>query len=126
MAEFKEVMKEAIRMCNAQDSCNSCDFRFDERLCKMTGEFDDDDLLETFERTTLSWASEHPRKRYPTWREWGASILMEGKTSPLLPCIFIECKRNGYCCSTPCPRLDEEIPEEFAIKARILPNDEKG
>lgn len=125
MAEFKEVMKEANRMCNSQDSCKSCDFRLDERLCKMTGEFDDDDLLETFEKTVLSWASEHPAKRYPTWREWGNSISMCSSPHVLLPCHFIDCHREDGRCPSPCPYLDNEIPEEFAVKANIRPIEKK-
>ena len=121
MAEFKEVMTEAKRMCNSKEFCKDCDFNKDERLCKMVAGFDEVSFLEEFESIVMKWAEEHPRKRYPTWREWSGMIVSELKNPQLLfPCRFVDCKKDNNC-DCRCYRLDEEIPEDFAIKANIQP-----
>lgn len=124
MAEFKEVMNEAKRMCNSKELCKDCDFDKDERLCKLVAGFDEASFLEEFESIAMKWAEEHPRKRYPTWKEWVKTITIRKGTITAIPCHFIECEICN-CSAHSCPRFDEEIPEDFAIKANIQPLEEK-
>lgn len=125
MAEYKEVMKESKRMCNSKEFCKDCVFDKDEQLCKLAAGFDEDSFLEEFEGAVMKWAKEHPRKKYPTWREWSGMIVSKLKNPQLLfPCYFVDCIKDNNCDSR-CYRLDEEIPEDFAIKANIQPLEEK-
>lgn len=120
MAEFKEVMAEAKRMC--EKGCYDCAFDGNKHPCEFLGDYIHPGLIipEEFEDAVMKWASEHPRKKYPTWMEWVKTITIRKGTITAIPCHFIECEICN-CSAHSCPRLDEEIPEDFAIKANIQP-----
>lgn len=121
MAEFKEVMKEAKRMC--EKGCHGCAFDGSKYPCEFLGDYIQRGLIipEEFEDAVMKWAKEHPRRKYPTWREWSGMIVSKLKNPQLLfPCHFVDCKKDNNC-DCRCYRLDEEIPEDFAIKANIQP-----
>ena len=123
MAEFKKVLEEAIRMCKHRTTCEGCVINDGRRGCIVSGLKKNEP--EQIEEAILRWSKEHPQKKYPTWKEWGLSIATKKNAAPVLPCNFIECDRCDKCYVI-CPRLDEEVPEDFAMKARILPINEKG
>lgn len=123
MAEFKEVMKEAKRMCGR--GCYGCAFKDNEIVCAFLCNLYNDKILPSaFEETVMKWASEHPVKRYPTWKEWIKTITIRVGAITAIPCHFIECEICN-CSAHSCPRLDEEIPEDFAVKANIQPLEEE-
>ena len=124
MAEFVKVTEEARRMCGR--GCYGCAFKDNEIVCAFLCNLYNDNILPSaFEETVMKWAKEHPAKRYPTWREWLNSISMRSSSHAPTPCNFIDCHKEGECRSSLCPYLDNEIPEEFAIKANIKPVEKK-
>lgn len=124
MAEFKEVVKEAKRMC--AQGCVGCSCEGNGVLCNIVSRFHNIEFdPEKIEEIVMKWAKDHPRRRYPTWREWGKAICMIENAPPLLPCHFIDCSRKDLLCPNPCPYLDNEIPAEFAQKANIRPLENK-
>ena len=125
MAEFQVVLREAKRMCG--QGCIYCPFDGSENLCNATSPLCYADKFdpEVFEEAVMKWAKERPAKRYPTWREWLNSISMRSSSHAPTPCNFIDCHKEGECRSSLCPYLDNEIPEEFAIKANIKPIEKK-
>ena len=69
MAEFKEVMKQYKRMCNAYPQCNGCPFI--EELgcnCQPDALIEEEDM-DIWETTVMDWAHNHPEPVYPTIRE---------------------------------------------------------
>ena len=73
MAEFKAVVKEIERMCNAyQDKCctDECPLYLG-NLCYaqvMSHVYTDD--ADELEDAVMSWSKEHSAPTYPTWEEW--------------------------------------------------------
>lgn len=69
MAEFREVLRQIKRYCDAQTACKKCE------LFKVVGEMCPSDLFAEdngagIETMVMSWAEDHPDQTYPTWGEW--------------------------------------------------------
>ena len=63
MAEFKEVMKQYKRMCNAYSHYDGCP-----GICDPSALYDEEDF-DIWETTVMNWARNHPEPVYPTIRE---------------------------------------------------------
>ena len=69
MAEFKEVMKQYKRICNAYSHCDGCPFKeLDIDICDPSALYDEEDF-DIWETTVMDWARTHPEPVYPTIRE---------------------------------------------------------
>lgn len=108
MAEFKEIMKQARRMCDA--NCEKCPLgNVVGNICPVavTG----NDEVAEIERIVMDWAKEHPEPRYPNWIDW---LYQMG--------VYRDEKRNGNvhtCCLTENAYLS--IPADIAEKLGIKP-----
>ena len=69
MSEFTDVMRQARRMCKAQEDCESCPlWNTANFFCKLdTTCYSDDSAIENI---VMQWAAKHTEPVYPTWREW--------------------------------------------------------
>lgn len=79
MAEFKEVMRQKLRMHKthfkkgASGNCESCPL-LHSRVCgKPNCEWDANDAAE-LEDVVMKWAAEHPEPKYPTFYEWFSKL----------------------------------------------------
>ena len=122
MAEFSEVMRQARRMCEADESwCSKCDVH-ENRCCVysfLPKEYDTQKLQE-FERIVMQWAAEHPEPRYPTWAEWQKANFPDA-TLEICPNHFMEKKPLGTC-AIPCAKcMSTPIPADIAAKLGIKP-----
>lgn len=73
MTEFKNVIKQQKRMCEAMGDCNRCPLRSMEYNCRFMAMIDADyDEAEagTIEHIVMDWADKNPEPRMPTWAEW--------------------------------------------------------
>ena len=109
MAEFQEVARAYIRMCDSFGStCTGCPINIrdnDIYVCRNK-------VLknpEEYEADIMLWAAEHPVV-YPTWSEWLMSI---GVISGLFPKGAIDALGN----------LKQPIPADIAEKLGLRPKE---
>ena len=123
MSEFTDIMRQARRMCKAQEDCESCPlWNTANFFCKLdTACYSDDSMIESI---IMQWAAEHPEPVYPTWREWQNSTFPDAHT-PIRPCEFgskdrFKCdKKTCYECKA------EPIPADIAERLGIKPKEAK-
>ena len=123
MSEFTDVMRQARRMCKAQEDCESCPiWNTANFFCKLdTVCYSDDSMIESI---VMKWAKEHPEPVYPTWREWQDSTFKDAHIS-IRPCEFgsrnrFDCdKKTCYECKW------EPIPADIAERLGIKPKEAK-
>lgn len=117
MAEFQEVMKQAKRMCEAQNDCEKCPI-FEE--CDGSGyvSLDCTADAEVVERKIMGWAEKNQEARYPSWSEAWRRLFPGARYTPCPESEFgikMECKGGCKTC------LDKPIPADVAEKLRIKP-----
>ena len=123
MSEFTDVMRQARRMCKAQEDCESCPiWNPDKFFCKIdTACYSDDSVIESI---IMQWAAKHPEPVYPTWREWQNSTFKDAHKH-IAPCTFgsrdrFKCEgKTCYVC------MDQQIPADIAEKLGIKPKEAK-
>ena len=125
MSEFTDIMRQARRMCNTQEDCESCPiWNPDEFFCKIDTTCHSDDSV--IENIVMQWAKEHPETVYPTWREWQNNTFKDAHKL-ITPCTFGSRDRfkcEGKTCYYVC--MDQQIPADIAKKLgiKIITEDE--
>ena len=130
MAEFKDVIKQQKRMCDAMVNCGQCPLIDEDCACRFScmieGDFDSAET-EMIERIVMDWAEKNPEVRYPTWKEWQEANFPEGcKEGGILPCRFVgveemeritgkECNRC-FCRDCANIEISADIAEKLGIK----------
>ena len=117
MAEFKEVLKQARRMCNGIGRrCGECEAT----SCLV-------DVDEGFEEMIMKWAADHPEPKYPTWMEWWDKNFAGNGRRMLTPCSFVAPSELGCsigkdgCMVAPYKCWHTHIPADVAEKLGIEP-----
>ena len=123
MSEFTDVMRQARRMCKAQEDCESCPLWNAEKFfCRIdTACYSDDSAIESI---VMQWAAEHPEPVYPTWREWQKSMFPDGHKH-ITPCIFGSRDRFKCWGKTCYVCMEQQIPADIAEKLGIKPKEAK-
>lgn len=123
MSEFTDVMRQARRMCKAQEDCESCPlWNTANFFCKLDTTCHSDDSA--IESIIMQWAAKHPETVYPTWREWQNSIFPDAHKH-ITPCTFgsrdrFKCEgKTCYVC------MEQQIPADIAEKLGIKPKEAK-
>lgn len=126
MSEFTDVMRQARRMCKAQEDCESCPlWNTANFFCKLdTTCYSDDSAIESI---IMQWATEHPEHpepSYPTWLEWQNSTFPDAHKF-VKPCEFG--RRDRFKCEdkTCYQCVREPIPADIAEKLGIKPKEVK-
>lgn len=124
MAQFTEVMRQALRMCKTQEDCGSCPIGdADELECGITVTSEMD--CEEVERRVMQWAQEHPETVYPTWDEWQNSVFPDAEID-ITPCTFGSRDRLNCFLEKKCSTCKEQqIPADIAEKLGIKPKEAK-
>lgn len=125
MAEFQEVMRQAKRLCEAQDGETPCDECPITDYCMgklyVIGKY-----AVPIEEYVTKWAKEHPEPVYPTWGEWFHKTFPKGNIGCFSPCAFYDdcesCKRCGGCQDF---YYDTPIPAYIAEKLGVRPKGEQ-
>lgn len=127
MAEFTEVIKQAVRMCHAQSECGICplldairgvdDCPF--RSCVKATE----PKIAEWERIVCDWAQEHPEPVYPCWGDaWQTPFPDNGTTRLPCPKWFMSGERRESYCKGDCFECaNRPIPADIAEKLGIEP-----
>ena len=125
MAEFQEVMRQWVRICNSvpgKENYNFCSDKQSGYVCplcnsglcsKGISEQTDEDIA-SGERTIMQWAAEHPEPAYPTWSEWLVNIGVFPKMMSTIPSKALDAISNGVC---------KPIPADIAKKLGIEPKE---
>lgn len=133
MAEFVEVMKQARRLCKTHghgvDSCNKCPLSNEGECGYRCDSLDPSDELpvvspDEFEKIVMTWASEHPEPRYPTWDEWFKKTFPDSEyTHCPCPNVFYRiCNPTAYHGEVECYQCrNSPIPADIAVKLGIKP-----
>ena len=118
MAQFVELMKQAKRMCEAHEDCDTCLIR--EEMddlganCPFCGALD----AVAIEQKIACWAARIPErpKVYPSWKEWlrQIGVIEPGEN----PCDASAAYRNIL---KEIEGLNKRIPEEIAKALGIEP-----
>ena len=117
MAQFRELMKQAERMCKAHIECSDCPINEYVDIyggCPFSGDLDSENV----ENAILNWAMQHPEKPkvYPTWKEYLRQI---GVIKPCeAPCDSSAVYRNIL---NDINGLNKRIPEDMAEKLGVKP-----
>ena len=118
MAEFVEVMRQAERMCRAQEDCDECPVcNALDCVCVIADLIELD--LEKMENIVMRWAAENPEPRYPTWAEWQRANFPNAKRNICLM-NFVghnACFNQDWCDTC----LNQPIPADIAEKLGIKP-----
>ncbi len=125
MAEFIEIMRQARKMCIAQEDCQNCPiWDTAKSFCRLGAACESDDGVT--ESVVMAWAAEHPEPVYPTWNEWYKKSFQDayydGKR--ICPRIF----GGGESCDSEndCDKCrDRPIPANIAEKLGIKPKEAK-
>ena len=123
MSEFTDVMRQARRMCKAQEDCESCPlWNTANFFCKLdTACYSDDSAIESI---VMQWAAKHPETVYPTWREWQNSTFPDAY-GDISPCEFGNRDRFN-CAGNTCDKcMEQQIPSDIAEKLGIKPKEAK-
>ena len=119
MAEFTEVVKNQIRMCETIDDCYECEIGKAkikaQKGCRdfiMSNEY-----AAEAEKIIMDWAAAHPEPQYPTWKEWYESTFTDpGRYDDICPRTFM----NHKCADIECVDCrNEHIPADIAEKLGI-------
>lgn len=130
MAELTEVIKQGLRMCEANEECRTCLLRDmilpHVNLClfvklRNMGAAD----IDKMERTVMGWAQAHPEPKYPSWRETWKNLFPDTRRkNPPCPKHFMDSERGAkYCddCSFCDVCYNRPIPADIAEKLGIKP-----
>lgn len=121
MAEFKEVMRQAKRMCDANgDTCLGCPLTSREGCVFIKTPYNlTEEEAAKREKIVMDWAAAHPEPRYPTWVEWWKNTFPDAE-QPLPPCKGYFMSRGE--CKTTCEKCkNQPIPADIAEKLGIKP-----
>lgn len=117
MAEFKDVHRNMVRMCDAMragdNGCAPCPL---DGICAKFITLSED-AIATIERVVTQWAAEHPEPVYPSWEE-GWRQLFPGAIT--VPCIHL-CAGIKCACHDCSDCGEQPIPAEVAEKLGIKP-----
>ena len=123
MAEFREVMKQAKRMCNTIVSCNKCPIRCVFVTIDCPFEFNEVHM-EDVEQAVMDWAAQNPEPRYPTWDEWFKATFPNSNyhTIPCPSMFYKICETSNYHGEVECYECrNRQIPADIAEKLGIKP-----
>lgn len=126
MAEFKEVMKQAKRMCNAYPvGCYECPLSTVKGNCMLyeTPDHMQPDATAKIEQTVTDWAKEHPEPRYPSWEEAWNKLFPGAVGGVPCPKYFISEKQyDEMCIGNDCERcLESPLSADIAEKLGVKP-----
>ena len=79
VAEFKEVINQWMRRCEACDKHENVECNIDGYVCDEFYKMRKYINPELVEQDVMSWAAENPKPVYPTWWEWLESIGIASK-----------------------------------------------
>lgn len=119
VAEFTDVVKQARRLCEAQEECEECPI-FQE--CNGSGciGWDDENETKALEQKVMDWAAEHPEPRLPTWEEWQDATFPDALCD-VCPRVFGVAPMDG-CMNVSCDDcMSAHIPANIAEKLGIKP-----
>lgn len=128
MAEFKDVIRNYRRMVKDWKDSGLFSEKDIEKAANDMITISNETAALSFERYVMSWAKEHPEKKYPSLAEWWKSKyphFSSGKP----PCwkYFLSAKDCANLCNkhTHCSSCQNEpIPEDVAEKLGIKPLEE--
>ena len=120
MAEFKDVHRNMVRMCDAMraedNGCAPCPL---DGICAKFITLSED-AIATIERVVTQWAAEHPEPVYPSWEEGWRQLFPDAKYTPCpnnfgIKYIVPDCAYRACtdCKSSPMPA---EVAEKLGIK----------
>ncbi len=123
MAEFKEVMRQARRMCNRipLHKCGDCKVHSG-KMClfkRYPVNMTEENAAE-LERVVMAWAEEHPEPRCPTWVEWYKANFPDARHD-ICPNYFMSNKPLGTCAVSCKKCTNTPIPADIAEKLGIKP-----
>lgn len=126
MAEFKDVIKQQKRMCDAMVNCGQCPLIDEDCACRFScmteGDFDSVET-EMIERIVMDWAEKHPEPRYPNWNEVWRQLFPNASNAPC-PLYCVPAHMVKEYCSAPrkCAICrSQPIPADIAEKLGIKP-----
>lgn len=129
MAEFKDVHRNMVRMCDAMraedNGCAPCPL---DGICAKFITLSED-AIATIERVVTQWAAEHPEPVYPSCKEGWKQLFPEADIRhTLCPEVFGD-KYKCYLCYDDNDNCDEclerPMPAEVAKKLGIKPTTTK-
>ena len=120
MAEFKNVHRNMVRMCDAMraedNGCAPCPL---DGICAKFITLSED-AIATIERVVTEWATKHPEPVYPSWEEGWKQLFPNGIDTPC-PSVY-DAKYGHDCLKLSCLNCKRRsIPAEVAEKLGIKP-----
>lgn len=121
MAEFKDVHRNMVRMCDAMraedNGCAPCPL---DGICAKFITLSED-AIAMIERVVTQWAAEHPEPVYPNWEEGWRQLFPESTGTPC-PADYGKKYRNTCCLNSLCVNCRQRpMPAEVAEKLGIKP-----
>ena len=120
MAEFKNVHRNMVRMCDAMraedNGCAPCPL---DGICAKFITLSED-AIATIERVVTEWATKHPEPVYPSWDEGWKQLFPNGIDTPC-PSEY-DAKYGHDCLKLSCLNCKRRpMPAEVAEKLGIKP-----
>ncbi len=121
MAEFKDVHRNMVRMCDAMraedNGCAPCPL---DGICAKFITLSED-AIAMIERVVTQWAAEHPEPVYPSWEEGWRQLFPDSKFAPCPDCFGLkyrvdECVSGLTCTACKSRPIPAEVAEKLGIK----------
>ena len=123
MAEFVEVIRQARRLCGAQNYCEDCPLYCENNNTVCQFALDEKNLdAAVIERIVLLWAAGHPEPAYPSWEEAWKKLFPNACEVPCPRKYFDEgCFPIFICAEHDCDRckalpMHPEIAKKLGIR----------
>lgn len=123
MAEFQDVMKQAKRMCEAQNDCEECPIGANLDCVCVIGDLIEMMDAKKIESIVMDWAKKNPEPVYPTWTDGWKQVFPNGSGVPCPADLDLRYKPDGGCslCASCEVCKDRPIPADLAEKLGIKP-----
>lgn len=121
MAEFQEVIRQAVRMCRGHERCDGCPIiTFARGGCPFYRFVDRAWTSEDIERVIMAWAAEHPEHVYPSWQEAWKQLFPHGQGSPCPVTYDMEFEPEGCgeisCAECKARHMHAKVAEKLGVK----------
>lgn len=131
MAEFQEVIRQAVRMCRGHVGCVDCPMKsIAAGRCPICRFVDINGISEDVERIVMAWAAEHPEPVYPSWKDAWKQLFPHGQGSPCPVAYGMEFEPEGCggisCVECKARPMHAKVAEKLGIKPVEGKNDENA
>lgn len=124
MAEFVEVMKQKVRMCDTIPHCKDCRLSSYNNSTRLHCNVFSKKHAKEAEKIIMEWAAAHPEPVYPMWDEWWKQTFSDAveRSAPCWRYLVDPSRLAEFCVGKDCENCrNRPIPADIAKKLGVKP-----